>query len=121
MPPRDEKFWQCSPAEPDKFKRICWHWAETNRAIMRNIPENSIRVRLEDLTGDPAELGRLLSFVDVPYDDSFMAAMQKPKHVYVPVDYPLTEEQTKVFFEIGGEMMKTLGYAGKEYRVKYQM
>jgi hypothetical protein len=121
-PPKDEKFWQIAAEEPDMFKRICVHWRETNKAILSHIPANSIRVKLEDLSSDKAELEKLLNFVDVPYDNSFMDAMQKPKHVYVPVDYPLTEEQTETFNAICGDMMKTLGYEGKEeYRVNYQM
>ena len=75
--------------------------------------------KLEDLTGDENSLSSLLSFLDIEYSASFFKAIQTPEHVYIPVDFPLTEEQEKQFDAIAGGMMQTLGYTGKEYRVNY--
>jgi hypothetical protein len=128
IPPRDEKFWQILPPTGfDTFQTICWHWKLSNYSIMRSLdylPENrKLFIRLEDISSSEGELTRLLNFVGVKYDPSFMEAMQKPKHVYVPINYQLTEEQQKQFAEICGSMMEKLGYSmdeGEKF-VHYQM
>ena len=108
MPPPPEEFWWTIPqkAQPfhaefpgfDQFQRCCYQWVESNRNILQGlaaVPEGArMRIKLEDLTSSPAALERLLGFVDVAYDDSFMAVLQKPQHVYVPLDYPLTDVAT---------------------------
>ena len=127
MPPRTENYWQVAYNEPDCFKRICWHWKESNVNIMNMLinvrREQKLFIRLEDLAGDCDTMARFLKFLDVepPYD-SFMEAMQKPKHVYVPVDYKLTDEQQNHFAMICGDTMKELGYdMESEYNVSYKM
>ena len=135
MPPPPEDFWWVIPqkGQPfheefpgfDQFQRCCYQWAESNRAIadaLAAVPsERKLQLKLEDLSASPAEVERLLSFVDVPFDDSFVQVMGRPQHVYVPVDYPLTEEQQAQFAKIGGAMMQRLGYdlAVQEYRMRY--
>jgi hypothetical protein len=135
MPPPPEEFWWPIPQQGqrfhaefpafNRFQRCCYQWAESNHNILEALaplPESrKMRVKLEDLTSAPSELKRLLSFLDVPYDDSFMEVMQKPQHVYVPIDYPLTDRQRIEFGEICAEMMKRLGYDCdcEEYRVRY--
>lgn len=122
LPPRDEKFWM--PAYGDnKFLRICSHWSETNRCIIEDLEsvsdDRKLFVRLEDLTSDKAVMTKLLDFLETPYNDTFMQTMQRPEHVYVPIDYKLTDEQTEQFNLICSGMMQQLGYTGDEYRVKY--
>jgi hypothetical protein len=135
MPPPPEDFWWVIPqkGQPfhaefprfDQFQRCCYQWAESNRAIMdalEAVPvERKLSLKLEELTASPDEVERLLSFVDVPFDESFVQVLQKPQHVYVPLDYPLTPDQQRQFAEIGGPMMRRLGYdlAVQEYRVRY--
>lgn len=127
MPPLTENFWQpASLFNGDMFQRICHHWVISNQAIITNLKNVSyarkISVRLEDLITSKSEMERFLNFVGVEYNDSFFDAMQKPKHVYVPVDYELTEVQQRQFDEICAPMMKRLGYGEKEnYHVKYQL
>jgi hypothetical protein len=127
MPPRTENYWQLAYNEPDCFKRICWHWSESNTNILNMLvnvkQEQKLFIRLEDLASDKETMTRFLSFLNVPYNDSFMDAMQKPKHVYVPVDYKLTDEQQKTFAMICGDTMKELGYdmESEEYNVNYKM
>jgi hypothetical protein len=135
MPPPPEDFWWVIPqtGQPfhvefpafDQFQRCCYQWAESNRAIMdalEAVPaERKLSLKLEELTSSPDEVKRLLSFVDTPFDDSFVQVLQKPQHVYVPLDYPLTPEQQRQFAHIGGSMMQRLGYdlAAQEYRMRY--
>ncbi len=135
MPPPPEDFWWVIPqkGQPfhaefpgfDQFQRCCYQWAESNRAIMdalETVPaERKLSLKLEELTSAPDEVKRLLSFVDTPFDESFVQVLQKPQHVYVPLDYPLTSDQQRQFSEIGGPMMQRLGYdlAAQEYRVRY--
>jgi hypothetical protein len=135
MPPPPEDFWWVIPqaGQPfhedfpafDQFQRCCYQWAESNRCIADALEaaplERQINVKLEALSSDPAEVKRLLAFVDVPFDDSFVQVLSRPQHVYVPLDYPLTSAQAAQFAAIGGAMMRRLGYdlATPEYRVSY--
>ena len=135
MPPPPEDFWWVIPqkGQPfheeflgfDQFQRCCYQWAESNRCIadaLDAVPAaRKLTVALETLTSDPAEVKRLLSLVDVPFDDSFVEVLGRPQHVYVPLDYPLTDDQTAQFTAIGETMMQRLGYslASREYRVNY--
>lgn len=135
MPPPPEDFWWIIPQQGqpfhaefpgfDQFQRCCYQWAESNRCIadaLDPLPAaRKLTVTLEALTSDPAEVRRLLDFVDVPFDDSFVEVLSRPQHVYVPLDYPLTEDQAAQFKAIGETMMTRLGYslASREYRVNY--
>ena len=135
MPPPPEDFWWIIPQKGqlfhddfpafDQFQRCCYQWAEANRSIadaLQAVPAaHKMTVKLEDLTGSADEVKRFLAFFDIPFDDSFVDVLARPQHVYVPIDYPLTAEQTVQFAAIGGAMMQRLGYdlASKEYRVAY--
>ncbi len=135
VPPPPEDFWWVIPQEGqafhaqfpdfDQFQRCCYQWAESNRAIADALDaapsERQMRIKLEALTASPAEVKRLLDFVDAPFDDSFVQVLSRPQHVYVPLDYPLTAEQSAQFNIIGGAMMQRLGYdlAVPEYRMTY--
>lgn len=118
LPPRTENYWQIPAPGYDRFQRICLHWVASNLSIMKGLtplPDNrKLFIRLEELVESKDEMKRLLSFLDTEYNDSFHEAMQKKDHVYVPVDYSLTQEQNEQFDEICGEMMKILGYEGKD-------
>jgi hypothetical protein len=135
MPPPNEEFWWIIPQEGqpfhqefdsfDRFQRCCYQWAEANRVIhaaLSSVPETHQRtVRLEDLMSSQIHLANLLAFLEIEYDDSFMQVMKKPRHVYVPIDYPLTDRQRIQFSEIGSQMMALFGYdlSCEEYRVQY--
>jgi len=135
MPPPPEEFWWVIPQEGqpfhadfptfDQFQRCCYQWAESNRAVadaLEGAPaESKLSVKLEALTASRADVKRLLDFVDVPFDDSFVQALTRPQHVYVPIDYPLTARQAAQFAAIGGPMMQRLGYdlQAREYRMTY--
>ncbi len=135
MPPPPEEFWWVIPQEGqpfhadfpkfDQFQRCCYQWAESNRAVadaLEGAPaESKLSIKLEALTASPAEVKRLLDFVDVPFDDSFVQVLTRPQHVYVPIDYPLTAPQAAQFAAIGGPMMQRLGYdlQAQEYRMTY--
>jgi hypothetical protein len=135
MPPPPEDFWWAIPQQGqpfhaqfagfDQFQRCCYQWAESNRCVsdaLEAVPaERKLSVQLEALTASPAQVERLLAYVDVPFDDSFVEVLRRPQHVYVPLDYPLTPQQQAQFAAIGGPMMQRLGYdlAAPEYRVNY--
>ena len=122
IPPREEKFWM--PSYGEKFDRICRHWVSSNHAAWMHLKNvSSIFVRLEDLATSSETMNEFLSLLDIPYNGSFLEAMQKPKHVYTPINYKLTDEQTERFAVICGDMMKLLGYdmESEEYLVHYQM
>ena len=123
-PTLTENFWQILPPEGyNMFQRICYHWVMSNEDIMSsldNIPrERQMFIRLEDLATSEKVMTDFLSFLNVPYNKSFMETMKRPEHVYVPVDFKLTEEQQKQFHEIAQWMQLLLGYTEYEYEVKY--
>lgn len=136
LPPPPEEFWWPIPQRGQpfheefkswtRFQRCCYQWEHANRRILEaleKVPEERklTATKLENLVESEHCLGRFLQFFDVPYDDSFMQALAKPTHVYVPVDYPLSAEQTAQFKAICGGMMERLGYdcESEEYRVAY--
>jgi hypothetical protein len=135
MPPPPEDFWWVIPqsGQPfhdefggfDQFQRCCYQWAESNRCVadvLAAAPQaGKLAVKLEALAASPDEVKRFLAFFDIAFDDSFVEVLARPQHVYVPLDYPLTAEQTAQFAAIGGPMMQRLGYdmAAPEYRVSY--
>lgn len=135
MPPPPEDFWWVIPQRGqlfhaefpgfDQFQRCCYQWAESNRAIVEALEavpaERKLSLKLEALSSSAEEVKRLLSFLDTPFDESFVEVLSRPQHVYVPLDYPLTPEQQVQFAEIGGPMMQRLGYdlGVQEYRMRY--
>jgi hypothetical protein len=123
-PPLTENFWQILPPDGyDMFQRICYHWVRSNEDIMNSLDavtaSRKIFIRLEDLVTSEIVMEDFLHFLNVPYSPVFMDAMKHPEHVYVPVDFKLTEEQQKQFQDIAQWMQLLLGYTEDEYSVSY--
>lgn len=98
----------------DRFARVCWYWASTNRYLLdRHLPV----VRLEDiitsyeLFSDQVllPLGLNLSF------ELWSQQITKPRNVGQDNSFPVWDEwtvkQRKVFTDICGPVMTDLGYA----------
>jgi hypothetical protein len=124
MPPLTENFWHIpAPDGYNLFQLICHHWVMSNMSIsegLMEVPDNQKHfVRLEDLASSKETMKSFLSFLDTPYDDTFMEVMKRPDHVYVPIDYKLTVEQDEQFRHIAQSMQNFLGYKKGEYSVKY--
>ncbi len=124
-PPIEPMWWPASSIgkECSRFERCCWHWLETNRVIvdsLSRIPASrSMMVKLEDLCSCRDTLQDFLAFFDVTISPAFEEFVMSPKHVKVPVDFLLTDEQREQFDLICGGMMKHFGYTGEEYEVDY--
>jgi hypothetical protein len=133
-PPPEKKYWWPQPASGNpladafarfgQFERICWHWAEINRVILRDLAaipeERKLFLRLEDLRAEPSAARTLLQFLGLSYRDEHFAIFARPHNVNRPVDIMLTPEQSASFRHLGGEMMQRLGYQGRaEYAVSY--
>jgi len=114
-PPPSEKYWWISAPYDDRWQRICWWWKESNAIIEREIP-NRYLVRLEDLKASAEAVMKLTDYIGVPYSQSYYEFLQKPDHVYVPINYSMTEEQRLQFNEICGETMIQYGYENTEER-----
>ena len=124
MPPPSEKYWWPTTEYNTRWERICWYWATMNDIIERFVVKSdseSIQIRLEDLTTNINELKRFLDFVEVPFRASYWDALQRPDHVYVPINYSLSSWQRDKFNEIATSTMERLGYNinEDEYNVKY--
>ncbi len=124
-PPIEPIWWPASSVKLDcsRFERCCHHWTETNRVIvdsLSRIPSSrSIRIKLEDLQVQRGSLEKFLRFFDLEVTPEFTEFVRVPRHVRVPVDFPLTAEQGEQFQAICGGMMNHLGYDGKDYEVNY--
>ena len=133
-PPPEKKYWWPVPRRgaPDslafrrfnQFERICWHWAEINRVIVDELsklpPDRQLFVQLEDLHASPTAVRGLYDFLNLPYRDDAFAVFARPHNVNKPEDRLLDANERARFDAIAGEMMRVLGYAGRdEYVVNY--
>ena len=130
-PPYEKKYWWPLPSniEWDRFQRVCWHWQEINRVILKELEQvdrdRQLTIRLEDLVNEKLAVPELLlDFLGLEVDHELfremIAFLQTPHNVSTPVDSLLTLKQTKQFWSIAGEMMFKLGYENsEEYRVDY--
>lgn len=133
-PPPEKRYWWMQPpvgsdkavafAEFDQFQRICYHWGEVNRVLLRDlapIPDARKRqFRLEDLVADEAKARDLLDFVGVPFSDDLFDVIRRPHNVNVPKNFYLTDEQRAQLFAEAGDVMARFGYdATEEYTVRY--
>ncbi len=133
-PPPEKKYWWPLPrhgsadAEPfrafSQFERICWHWAEINKVILKELSqlpaERTLFVRLEELRTSPSEVRSLYGFLDLPYRNEAYGVFARPHNVNRPEDRLLEASQRAQFDAIAGDMQARLGYADKpEYLVNY--
>jgi len=134
VPPPEKKYWWNVPQEGQpfhkefpsfsQFEKACYHWVESNRVIIgsfKNTPKDQqLTIKLEDLTSDKDVLDNMLDFIGIESQDKFFDLLKTPQNVFFPMDFKLSDEQLRQFDRIAGDMMKILGYSGKEeYRVKY--
>ena len=133
-PPPEKKYWWPTPRKGSsdaarfrsfsQFERICWHWAELNRVVLKELeglaPDRSLFLRLEDLRESPSAVSGLYHFLNLPYRDDDFTVFAKPHNVNRPEDKLLSDEQRDSFEAIAGTMQARLGYAGQpEYVVNY--
>jgi hypothetical protein len=124
-PPSEKYWWPVSPVlQYDRWQRICWYWMAMNEIIDEVIYQSdseSIQVRLEDLTTNKEEVRRVANFIGVEYRAGYWDALQRPDHVYVPINYKITDKQREQFNEIATPTMEKFGYDinKDEYDVKY--
>lgn len=133
-PPAEKKYWWNIPnnSQPwgkeflsfNRFQRVCYHWAFANSLMKAKFKEldntKSMIVRLEDLKSDKKILAQTIDFIGIKFDDFFTQYLEKPRNVFYPVNYKLTEEQKIQFNQICGKTMSEFGYdTEEEYHVKY--
>jgi hypothetical protein len=133
-PPPEKKYWWPLPRQGSadaapfrsfsQFERICWHWAEINREILKELSqlpaERTLFVRLEELRASPSEVRSLYGFLDLPYRNEAYGVFARPHNVNRPEDRLLDASQRAQFDAIAGDMQARLGYADKpEYLVNY--
>lgn len=127
-PPPEKKYWWNIPQKGQRwyrefptfsqFERICYHWVEALRVIeesFRQLPASqTLEVRLEDLVSQKNTLKKFFDFLDIPYEASYHDYLQKPRNVFFPMDFDLTEEQLQKFTSFSNETMKRFGYTSKK-------
>jgi len=124
-PPPEKRYWWAQPLASDpfalafatfnRFERICWHWAEVNRVILRDVaavPRHRLHfARLEDLREKPSAVMNLFHFLGLPYRDEYRAHFARPNGAGRAADKLLDPEQAAQFERIAGTMLAELGYA----------
>jgi len=133
-PPPEKKYWWPVPrhgsADADafrsfsQFERICWHWAELNRLVLKELSqlpaERTLFVRLEELRASPSEVRGLYDFLGLPYSEAAYGIFARPHNVNRPEDRLLDTRERGQFEAIAGDMLARLGYADRpEYQVAY--
>jgi hypothetical protein len=133
-PPPEKKYWWPLPRQGSadaarfrtfsQFERICWHWAEVNRLILKELSqlpaERTLFVRLEELRASPAEVRGLYEFLGLPYSGEAYGTFARPHNVNRPEDRLLDSVQRAQFDAVAGDMLARLGYADRpEYVVNY--
>lgn len=119
LPPPSEKYWHIPAPYDDRWLRICWWWMYSNHLIEQAKNERFLTARLDTLINNEGALKMLVDFIGVDYDPTMFEFLQKPDHVYVPVNYSMTEQQQEQFDEICGSAMKYYGYTERENDVGY--
>jgi len=133
-PPPEKKYWWPLPRHGSadaaafrtfsQFERVCWHWAEINRLILKELSqlpaERTLFVRLEELRASPSEVRGLYDFLGLPYTDMAYGVFARPHNVNRPEDRLLDGRQRAQFEAVAGDMQARLGYADRpEYLVAY--
>ena len=133
-PPPEKKYWWPVPRRGSadalpfrafsQFERICWHWAELNRLVLKELSqlpaERTLFVKLEELRVSPSEVRGLYDFLGLPYSDAAYGIFARPHNVNRPEDKLLDGRQRAQFEVIAGDMLARLGYAHQpEYVVNY--
>ena len=133
-PPPEKKYWWGIPIKGnkyyhrfkkfDQFERICFHWGEVTRTIVKefnNLPDKSfITLKLEDIISKKKKLKLLLKFIGIKYHPEYYKILKRPQNIIKKEDKKLTPKQKKKFYDISGDMMKLFRYdKSTEYDVKY--
>src|SRR3990172_8891059 len=98
-PPPEKKYWWNRPApghplerqfdDFNQFQRICFHWAEVNRVILRDLEhvpaDQRILVKLEELVSMRDEAERFLGFLGLKCTDFHFALLKRPHNIHHPL------------------------------------
>ncbi len=134
MPPPEKKYWWEMPprgaarreefAGFDQFRRICFHWGEVNRWLLRDLarvpPARRRCYRLEDLTVEGALAEDFFRFLDIEPTAEMLRRFETPHNVNIPRDFPLSDAERDALSAEAGDVMAYFGYdKAPEYRVDY--
>ena len=124
-PPVEKKYWwklqldetckvSSSEYQRSRFERCCLHWSSVIQEITKaftKIPQSSnLTIRLEDLVSDNNTMQLLLDFLGLEYSDFYSQFLQKPRNVFLPLEFNCTYTQLKTLREYCDHDAKSLGY-----------
>lgn len=130
IPPKEKKFWWPIPnnsfKEFEKFKkynrfqRICFYWNECNQYVLKKFDIMSKKdfqiYRFEDLINDKNIFKRFIKFIGIDYQDLLFEYLQKPRNVFIPLTFSLTNYQENQFWNICLPTMKRFKYNEKKIK-----
>lgn len=124
-PPIEKKYWwrleldenrKVSSSEylRNRFERCCLHWASVTKEITKaftEIPESShLTIRLEELVSNDNTMYLLLDFLGLEYSKFYSEFLQKPRNVFLPLEFNCTDWQLTTLERYCNQEAKKLGY-----------
>ncbi len=102
----------------DEFQRVCWHWTYKNTLLEKLFADDEryICVRFEDLflAQNSETLKKMLTFVEIPYQERFERMLRKNKNAsrktYFPPWDAWESEKQQQMLDICGKKMRQYGY-----------
>tara|TARA_B100000886_G_scaffold338736_1_gene302292 strand:+ start:643 stop:1491 length:849 start_codon:yes stop_codon:yes gene_type:complete len=125
VPPPEKKYWWKLNLNKDnniekkeidlpRFKKVCRHWIEINEAIdnsLSNLPKERYCVfKLEDLVESKKSINLFLKFLGLPESPYFFDFLQKPRNVFLPLEFNCTKEQELILNNICSIKAREYGY-----------
>lgn len=124
-PPIEKKYWwrleldetsrvSSTEYKRSRFERCCLHWASVTKEITKafaEIPESfHLTLRLEDLVSNENTLYLLLDFLGLKYSEFYSDFLQKPRNVFLPLEFNCTNLQLSTLESYCNAEAKRLGY-----------
>jgi len=124
-PPIEKKYWwrleldesrkvSSSEYQRNRFERCCLHWSSVTKEITKaftEIPESShLTIRLEDLVSNHNTMYLLLDFLGLEYSKFYSEFLQKPRNVFLPLEFNCTHMQLKTLQRYCNQEAERLGY-----------
>lgn len=124
-PPIEKKYWwrleldesrkvSSSEYQRSRFERCCLHWSSVIREITNaftEMPESSnLTIRLEDLVSNANTMYLLLEFLGLEYSEFYSKFLQKPRNVFLPLEFNCTSWQLRTLARYCNQEAKRMGY-----------
>jgi len=124
-PPLEKKYWwklelddnlkvTSSEYSRSRFERCCLHWSniveQVNTSFSILPASSSLTMGLEALVTDKTSVEHFLDFLDLSYNDFYYDFIQKPRNVFLPLEFNCTHAQLLILHQYCHAAARRLGY-----------